>query len=262
MSTVDAVITAGGIPKPDEPLYTLTQGKSKALLPIGGRPMVQWVLDALSGSDCIRRVVVVGLDEASELTCDKTLGFIPNQGSMIANISAGVAWVLGQDASARHALIVSSDIPTIRPEIVDWNVTTSLQTDHEAYYSFISQETMERRFPGSNRSYFKLKEGRFSGGDMNMMQTALASNYHPAWRTIIDARKNVFKQASLIGLDTLLKLATGRMSVAGAVQVAQRRLGINGRVLMCPYAEAGMDIDKPHQYEMLKAELETRGQRA
>jgi NDP-sugar pyrophosphorylase family protein len=39
---MDAVVTAGGIPKPDELLYPYTLGKPKALLEIAGKPMVQW----------------------------------------------------------------------------------------------------------------------------------------------------------------------------------------------------------------------------
>jgi NDP-sugar pyrophosphorylase family protein len=42
---MDAVITAGGVPQPDELLYPYTL-KPKALLEIDGKPMVQWVLDA------------------------------------------------------------------------------------------------------------------------------------------------------------------------------------------------------------------------
>ena len=47
---MNAIVTAGGIPQPGEPLYEVTQGGPKALLDIAGKPMVQWVLDALSGS--------------------------------------------------------------------------------------------------------------------------------------------------------------------------------------------------------------------
>jgi hypothetical protein len=34
---------------------------------------------------------------------------------------------------------------------------------------------------------------------------------------------------------------------------------VPGRALVCPYAEAGMDVDKPAQYELLKRDLESRG---
>lgn len=35
-----AIVIAGGIPKEGEPLYPLSQGKPKALLPIAGKPMI------------------------------------------------------------------------------------------------------------------------------------------------------------------------------------------------------------------------------
>ena len=258
--TIDAVITAGGIPKPEDPLYPLTHGRNKALLPIGGVPMVQWIVDALAGAACIGRVVVVGLDPAeAPLECRKPLSYVPNAGSMIGNVQAGAKRVLEQDAAARHVLVVSADIPTITPEMVDWNVSTSLETDHDAYYSFIPAADMERRFPGSRRTFFKLKEGRFSGSDMNVFQTALVGKYHPAWQAIIDARKNVFKQAGLVGLDTLLLLALGRLSIAGAERAVLRRLGVRGRAFLSRYPETGMDVDKPHQYELVKRDLEARG---
>src|SRR5712692_3564950 len=137
---IDAVIIAGGIPKPDEPLYPLTQGKSKALLPIGGKPMVQWVLEALDGSAAVGRVVVAGLAPGdAALTSAKELIYLPNAGSMIG----------------------SADIPCLTAPIVDWMVNTCLTSDHEIYYGLISEADMERRFPGSRRSYFALKEGRY-----------------------------------------------------------------------------------------------------
>jgi CTP:molybdopterin cytidylyltransferase MocA len=260
---IDAVVTAGGIPKPDDPLYPVTQGRNKALLPIGGVPMVQWVLDALGGADCIRRMVVVGLDpDSAGLEARKPLTYLPNQGSMIGNVQAGAKCVLEQDAQARHVLVVSSDIPTITAEMVDWNVKTSLETDHEAYYSLIPAAEMERRFPGSRRSFFRLKEGRFSGSDMNVFQTALVGHYHPAWQAIVEARKNVFKQAGLVGVDTLLLMLLGQMSIAGALERVRKRLGLRGRAFISRYPETGMDVDKPHQYELVKRDLEARGRQA
>jgi hypothetical protein len=33
-------------------------------------------------------------------------------------------------------------------------------------------------------------------------------------------------------------------------------LGVRGRILLDPYAETGMDVDKPGQFELVKADLE------
>ncbi|MBI4769468.1 MAG: nucleotidyltransferase family protein [Chloroflexi bacterium] len=255
---IDAVVTAGGIPAPDEPLYPFTQGKSKAMLAVAGKPMVQWVLDALSGSPNVRRVAIVGLSGEEGLHYARTLGFVPNQGDMLHNIRAGAEWVLGQDRSATHVLIVSSDIPTITPQCVDWLVETALTTDHDLYYTLVPQETMEKRFPGSKRTYTRLKEMTVCGGDMNLAKAALIAGETDLWNQIIAARKSALKQASLVGLEPLLLLLTRRLTIERAERIVQKRLSIRGKALPSPYAELGMDVDKPRQLELVSADLASR----
>ncbi|MCC7359968.1 MAG: nucleotidyltransferase family protein [Anaerolineales bacterium] len=251
-----AVVTAGGVPRPSDPLYALTQGRNKALLEIAGRPMLQWVLDALSGAAGIGRVVVVGLPaDAHAFTCARPLSYLPNSGSLLGNVEAGVKAVLTAEPECRHALLVSSDIPAITPASVDWTLATAFATDHEIYYSLIAEADMERRFPGAHRSYFTLKEGRFCGGDMTLIQTALVNHYSPAWNELIAARKNVLRQAAIIGFGTLLRMALGQMSIPAAEHAALQRLQIRGRAMRCPNAEAGMDVDKPHQFELVQRDL-------
>jgi GTP:adenosylcobinamide-phosphate guanylyltransferase len=259
MPLIDAVIIAGGIPKPDEPLYPLTQGKSKALLPIGGKPMVQWVLESLDGSAAVGRVVVVGLAPGEAiLTSAKELIYLPNAGSMIGNAEIGIKKILELDPGAKKALIASSDIPCVTAPIVDWMVNTCLTSDHEIYYGLISEADMERRFPGSRRSYFALKEGRYCGSDLIMVSTALVGHYHPAWNEIVGARKNILRQASIVGFDTLLLMLLRQMTIPEAERRAHTKLGIKGRILLDPYAETGMDVDKPRQYDLVRRDLEAR----
>lgn len=255
-----ALITAGGVPQPDEPLYPYTRGLSKALLEVAGKPMIQWMLDALDGSSRIGRVVVVGLseDEGQGLRYRQPLSFLPNQGGMVNNIKAGVRWVVDQDPSATHALIVSSDIPTIRPEMVDWVVDTSMQTDHDMYYSLIERSVMEKRFPGSRRTYTPLKGLTVCGGDMNVVATRTVRDANSLWDKIIKARKSALKQASLIGFEAMWLMLTRQLTVAHAEAIVGKRLGIRGRVLLCPYAEVGMDVDKPHQLELVGRDLGAR----
>ena len=256
---IDAVITAGGRPKPNEPLYGLTQGQSKALLPIGGRPMVQWVLDALDGSKQVGRVVLVGLSpNDATLGCSKEMIYLPNAGSMIANVQAGVKKVVALDPNAKKVVIASADIPCLTSVMVDWMINTCLTSDHDVYYGLISQADMEQRFPGSHRSYFAIKEGRFCGSDIIMLNTALAGAYSPAWDEIVGARKNILRQASIIGFDTLLLMLLRQMTISEAERRAQTKLGVKGRILLDPFAETGMDVDKPSQYELVRRDLEAR----
>jgi NDP-sugar pyrophosphorylase family protein len=87
---MDAIVTAGGIPNPEDPLYSFLKGDAKALVDVAGKPMIQWVLDALGGAKRVNNVIVVGLSPKSGVTCKKPLYFVSNQGRMLANIVAGV----------------------------------------------------------------------------------------------------------------------------------------------------------------------------
>jgi molybdopterin-guanine dinucleotide biosynthesis protein A len=252
---MDAVVTAGGIPKPDELLYPYTQGQPKALLDIAGKPMAQWVLDALGGASQVDRVVVIGLEEGSGLTCAKPVTYYPSQGGMLENILFGIKQVMARDAAAKHVLLVSSDIPGIKPEMVDWVVTNALQTDEDLYYHIITQEVMEKRYPTSKRTYTQLKDAVVCGGDMNIVAVRTINSNLDKWEQLIGARKNPLKQAAIIGLDTLLLLALRAITVDGAVKKVTRRLGMTARAVFCPYAEVGMDVDKPHQLELMRVDL-------
>lgn len=258
MQIVDAVLVAGGTPGPGDPLYPLTRGQPKALLEMAGQPMIQWVLDALGGAQTIRNVVIVGLPAGSGLTCAKPLAYIPNAGSIVDNVLAGGRWAAAQDAPAQYGLLVSADIPAITPAMVDWNVATSLQTDHEAYYSVIPRPVMEARFPNARRTYFRAKEGQFTAGDVSLMAVALVRHPPPIMQALVETRKNIPRQAQLIGLGTLVKFALGQLSLEEGARRVGERIGIRTRLLVSPYAEIGMDVDKPHQYELLQHDLERK----
>ena len=255
---MDAVVIAGGVPHEGDPLYEYTQGESKAMLDIAGKPMIQWVLDALTNAKMIENVIIIGLPEDSDLACSKIASFVPSQGDMIDNVRAGVNKVLEINPQAGHVIIVSSDIPAITAEMIDWLVNASSDSDLDLYYTVIERRVMEERFPTSKRSYVRLKDVEVCGGDVNIIRASLASSGSDIWSRLIAARKNALKQAALIGFDTLLLLLFHAVTIDKAVDKVTKRLNITGRAVICPYAETGMDVDKPNQLEILRADLAHR----
>ncbi len=259
MTKVDAIVPAGGYGKPDDPLYPLVKDGPKAMLPVAGKPMIQWVLDALGGSVRVGQVVVVGLPPDTGLTCgDKPVHYVPNAGSMVANARAGLTRLAELNPASTCALWASADIPGVRPEHVDWLVDTCLQTDDDIYYCIIERAVMEARYPASRRSYTHLKEMTVCGGDMNMFSMRLARGVHPLWEQITEARKNVFKQAALFGFEPLWLLLARQLTARRAEELVEKRLNVRARLIVCPYAEIGMDVDKPFQYEIIVKDLEGR----
>ncbi len=91
-----------------------------------------------------------------------------------------------------------------------------MQTDEDVYYNVITAQVMEERYPGSKRSYTHLKDVEVCGGDLNVIRTMTVTGNDELWERIIASRKNVFKQAALLGYDTLLLLLLRQVTLEGA----------------------------------------------
>jgi hypothetical protein len=252
---MDAIVTAGGIPLPEDPLYSYTRGDSKAMVDIAGKPMIQWVLDALSESQKINNVIVIGLSEKSGVTCKKPLFFLQNEGRMLANIVAGVEKALEINSRTEYVIVVSSDIPALKAEHVDWLAEQIESEPADIYYGFCPRDIMETRFPGSKRTYTHLKGMDVCGADMNAAHVSMATEHLDKWEELIGNRKSPLKQAGVIGFDTLLMLLFRQLTVDDLVQRASKNIGVRGKAIAWQAAEPCMDVDKPHQLEMMRADL-------
>ena len=253
---MDAIVTAGGIPLPEDPLYAYTNGDSKAMVDIAGKPMIQWVLDALSDAKHIDKVIIIGLSPKSDVTCKKPLHYVSNQGRMLSNIVAGVNKSLELDPKTEYVLVASSDIPGISAEMVDWLIETCMESKEDIYYGVVPREVMETRYPGSNRTYTKLKDIQLCGADMHITHVSMATEHLDMWEELIGNRKSPLKQAATIGFGTLLKVATRTITLDDLVVTVTKRLGITGRPIVWEHAEPGMDVDKPHQLELIREDME------
>lgn len=255
---MDAIITAGGIPLPGEPLYEYTQGKPKAMVEIAGKPMIQWVLDAISSSPKIDHIVVIGLPELGGVTCTKPTSFIANQNDMLKNIKAGIQALQKYNPISDYALIAASDVPGVTPKMIDWLVDQVENSDADICYQVITKNVMEKRFPNSRRTYTHLKDVDVCGGDINAVRVNATIQLTNTWEKLVESRKNPVRQASILGFDVLAGLLFRTDTLEIIVQKICKRLGVVGKAILCPYAEVGMDVDKPHQLEIMRSDMTGR----
>ena len=247
---MNVIVTAGGCPQPGDPLFPLTRGGLKALLDVAGRPMVQWVLDAINGARSIERIVLVGIPDSAGLASRKPLTCLADEGDMLANIQSGAREIARVDPGAVHALVCSSDIPALRPEMVDWLAEQVLAEDADIYYNIIFRQAMEARYPGSRRTYLHIREGEVCGGDMNALRLSVALGAHPIWKRIIDLRKQPLRQAAMVGYDTLFLLLVRRLSLQIAEKKFAQHLGLRGRALPCPYPKWAWTWTNPFNWRL------------
>jgi GTP:adenosylcobinamide-phosphate guanylyltransferase len=256
---MDAILLAGGSIHESDPLFEVAGGIKKALIQVAGKPMAQWVLDAVCQAERIEQVVVVGLEEEVGLPGGKPVHYLSDGGSMLANVKAGLEFIRMSRPTQKQVLLASSDIPTITPEIVDWRIRGALERGADLDYAVVARTTMEARFPDSRRSFIKLRDVEVCGGDLNVLQVGLVE-HEQLWERIIAARKNAFRQASLLGWDLLLLVLTRRVGLERAEKLVSKRLGLDGCVTISPYAELAMDADKPGQLAILEEDLRSSAQ--
>ena len=63
-------------------------------------------------------------------------------------------------------MIVASDIPFVTPGVIDKFIDAAVKQEADIVFPIISKDIMERAFPQTVRTYVKLKEGVFTGGNM------------------------------------------------------------------------------------------------
>src|SRR5512133_418660 len=245
---MDVIILAGGASS-DDALAELTGGRLKSLLEIAGRPMVQWVLDAVDNAPSVGTVVLIGIEDSAGLTCRKPLVTLPDLGALMDNIQQGAKTLQELHPEDTHVVSISADIPAINADIVEAMIKQFSPREVDIYYSVVEREVIEKRYPGSHRTFLKVKDTQVCGGDLNCFSKHAALDPNAMWKELISLRKSPLKQAAMIGLGTLILILLRRLTLDEAVKRVCKRLGITGRAVRVPFAEIGMDVDKPFQFE-------------
>jgi molybdopterin-guanine dinucleotide biosynthesis protein A len=249
---MNAILLAGGEQHSGDPLYQVSRGRLRAMLEVGGKPMVQWVLTALDQARNIEQIVVVGLPPETSLECSRPLIFLEDQGSTRKNILAGAQQIMAIDALATHAILATDETPAIRPEMVDWLIEQVIDQENDIDYTVIERSTMEAVFPQAQKTYMHLKDMDVCGGDLHCIRLGFALQEHALWDRLIAGRQSPLRQASLLGYDTVFILMLRQMSLHQAEQRVSKRLDIQGHALLSPFPEMGFDVNKPAHYDIVQ----------
>ncbi|MGD2050097.1 MAG: NTP transferase domain-containing protein [Chloroflexota bacterium] len=252
---MNCVVFAGGNLDPDDLLYPYTNGQPKALIQIGDKTMLEHVVCAMQDAGRIEEILVVGIGRRPGLEFRDVVDWIPDQGSLIDNGMAAIDWIESNWPESGHILFSTSDIPAIHGPVVDRFVTSCDPLDRSLYYPFVTKETLDARFPGSKRTFVRLGDWRVAGGDMIVSRSELARERRDLMESLVHGRKRPWKIAQIVGLGTLLKLFFNLLDLDEVEKTASRVIGQPVKVLVSTDAELAMDVDKPHQLELLREVL-------
>ncbi len=162
---------------------------SRAMVRLGDKTMLAWVVDALRASSLIGRIVAVGRVEAEGLD-----SVVEPGEDLVANIKLGIDSLGGPDVgeAKSHVLIVSSDIPLLTPEAVEDFIEQTRPLDAGMAYPIIPRGRCEASYPTLRRTYVSTSDGVFTGGNILLVSREfIAGNWEIISRAYA-ARKSPF----------------------------------------------------------------------
>lgn len=248
---LDAIVLAGRGGDSD-PLAQATGHAHKALLPLNGRPMLSHVLDALRDSGCVRRIHLVGVG-SQELPMQDLLPttYLPDAGGILENLLSGIASVGDQEM----VVICGADVPLLTPAAIRDLVEQCHQQPAGLYYPIVSQGDMERRYPGSGRSFRHFVEGSYCGGDLLVVSPQVIGRNAAFLRRMSSNRKTAWGMVKLMGLGVALRFLCKRLRIRDLEERGATILGCRCIAIVSPYAELAMDVDGPQHLEVVLATL-------
>lgn len=244
MSMINAVVLASGDGTVIDPDY-----RFKGLLPVGGRPMVAWVVDALREASTVGEIAVV-LPTAENLGSwvDTADTLVLGHESFIDNLSAGMN-VFTDDGPV---LIVTGDVPALSAEAIDDFVRQALERNAEFAYAVVHREAMEAEFPGGKRTYIKMSKGLVTGGNVAVLTPDVLKRNRDFGQHLFETRKSAVRMARLLGARVVLGLLLGRLRPADLERRMGHLLSARCCAIFSEYAGIGMDVDKPADRELVE----------
>lgn len=235
----EAILLAGG--KLEDEFKPLGSFSGKAYLPIEGKPMAQYVLNSLLSVPSIKRVVCVLPEGGSEFP-----GTISTAGgkTLVESLGKGISALLSE---TNLVLVAACDLPFLTKKGIENFMTQCEQSDAGLFYSFVSRQDSESRFPGARHTYVKLLEGEFCGGGLIGIQPATFPALKKIAERITENRKNVFALTRIFGFSFLLKLALGKFLGKLSISILEKRaselLGFPAKGILSHDPEIAFNVD-------------------
>ena len=235
---IGAVVLAGG----HVPSTLAHLCEHRALLQLNGRYLLEYQLAALQASSSIIGTAIVAPREALP-----PLAGLPGYRSaagetIVENMQLGAKALAGEGVT--HLLFITGDIPLITAEALEAYIADSLASGAALTYPIIPKPACEARFPGARRTYVRIREGIFTGGNAIFTAANLLDDKHALIQSLYAGRKDPAKLAKILGLGTVLRLLTGTLTLPYLESVASRILDAPTRAIVSPYPEIGFDVDK------------------
>ena len=240
---------------------------SKVLLPMLGKRVIDWQLEALQASSYVEKIYLLGLTQADYPTKDP-IHHIPinTTSTIMEKISTGSKIISKNYPDLKHIVISTGDTPGITTKSIDRFFRELIQhNDADVLLSGVPEDITLEIFPDHGRVVGKFKDQDVYLGEM----FALRYNILPVLREEIDqlaARRRQFNRredtsrlgpilrylARKPGLWLMIiKYLRGILTLEELEIILSKIYKLNIKTAIIPDPGFGMDLDLPEDYQKL-----------
>jgi molybdopterin-guanine dinucleotide biosynthesis protein A len=258
---MDAVVLAGGINR-----IQLFEGYTpgyKALLPFGGKPAIQYTLDALRAVPQVERVCIVGPEmELHHAIASNHYDFVPSGETLMGSIFNG----LGHFPDAPVVLVATADLPLVSPQAVTdfLSACERIETAYaeNVFISVVPQRCYTGAYEKFTKGFNRFKDIAVCHGNLMLADPRLLDNEEATSRmnNLYNARKNPLKAALAIGWRVGLSYVIGvellhALTMEQMSRIASRRFGVGIIPVIVEHPEVTIDVDEAADYAFVKHQL-------
>jgi CTP:molybdopterin cytidylyltransferase MocA len=251
-----AVLLAGQRPGVD-PLADAFGQQWKALVPIAGEAMLSRVARTLLASPSIARVLILAqapeallVGDCAWLAADPRVATARSGGGIAASIAA----VAGGASAPWPVLATTADHPLLTVAMIEAMVAASDGAD--VGVGVVGRRVLLAAYPGNRRTWLTFADDGWTGANLFALRTPAAAKALASWSAVEQDRKKAVKLVWHFGAWLAIRAVTRTITLRSAMERAGRRLGFDAR----PFAEAGIDVDKPSDHALAETILRTRSQ--
>lgn len=249
-SKINVLILAGQREGVVDPLCENAGIEWKALLPVNGKPMTEYVLDALDqSSSAVSPYWISGIDKD---LIDTPLNQSPSSGGPASSVV-----VAAEDGIPYPFMVTTCDHALLTAEMVDHFVTEADASGVDFALGLAERTTIQPAYPETKRTYLKFADRSVSGCNLFFIRNRRGLEAIRFWQSAQHDRKKPLKLARRLGIGMLLKYASGRLTLVAAFQHVSDKLGISAKPILMPFAEAAIDVDKPSDLTLVESILNT-----
>jgi diacylglycerol kinase (ATP) len=251
MKKYNLIILAGG---EKGPLYDEYKCDNKALLPIHGKPMLDWVVEAFERSEFIDNIIVVGADELDQLSSMRYVRKRIMTGlNVVQNLVHGVTYVktsiYGTSNDHNGYLISFCDAAFLNTEVINDTINNISSSNADVVFHYVEKDSFDKRGLNANRTYIPVGEKNYTGTTMYYIKKfSLISKLLEDLSQMRDRRKDPKGILKVLGCETSNSLEEIENSLS-------QKMSAKVKVFESPHVELGMDVDKPADFKLAEKSL-------